>query len=291
MSESKPQRGDKSSPTEETQQVPPNLYQQVGNGASFFLSPQAIAVALATAAQQVAQQIQVTALPNAQGSSVFESNNGNTHLKSEDNNSSTESINQHAPTPSTVIGNNNDIMMPSLSDKSTSFPGSQQQMALNSQVAALLASGMNPSARLNSDSTPNTEPKQTGAAAQNFVSFLQQQKQQQNLTNETLQSNALPNASSLNNNINLMRRLDHANVSSMLNRRNEGDVNAKNGNSHDSQSGRSILSGQSAPAQIVHQHGKVNNAYAAASKSPIFFSQMQSWKLDQLGKLIVVVIF
>ena len=205
--------------------IHPNIYQQMGNHAPFLLNPHAIAqaatAALTAAAQQVAQQQQATNSHNGSvANSPFPSNGhsnahgGSVSLMTQNNTENENSVNNTLPTNqqgvthqnhSTTSQTNNKVTTgiipaPSMPDAIApvlangpaapqAFTGNLQQISLNPQTAALLASnGLNPALLLNAANLQaHTNHNSTMAAAQAFVQLLQQQQQPQQQQTQQVQ--------------------------------------------------------------------------------------------------------
>lgn len=171
-----------------------------------FVNPQALAqaatAALAAAAQQVAQQVSNKSNPQNPGI-VFQSNNNivNRNDSSETTTSSglnTQTMSNSQCDQSSQSSNMNGNLpdaLNSLIQNAQAFSSNSQQIALNAQVAALLAAGgINPSLILNSNSNVNSNNvNPTIAAAQAITSLMQNQQQQNTQMNSKSVSNPVQN--------------------------------------------------------------------------------------------------
>ena len=53
------------------------------------------------------------------------------------------------------------------------------------------------------------------------------------------------------------------------------------------QNGNTNSAANISPQQQHQPDSNINSLYATAANNPVFFAQMQNWKLDQLGKFYI----
>jgi hypothetical protein len=290
---------------------------------------QAATAALAAAAQQVAQQAKNNQNVQQQQGIVFPPKNLTSQQNADSSNANVTSQipnqkgNQTTPQTSNIPTNKLNGTLSSLSEtvpvvppvtqNAQTFSNNPQQIAINAQAAALIAAGgINP-LLLNSG---NIAPAHATTMAA-FASLIQSQQQQQGPQHQQTISTTAPqyqeqqNSSAVQNSDNstpipsnpLIQHFNHSTKanSTVLNGRNQQINKMNKGND----SLTSLMTykvptikrpknvNQNVPTQATQQQpqSNVNSMYAAASNNPIFFAQMQNWKLEQLGKIRLCFIF